>query len=75
MPNSKTSASVPSGSTATVLPLVNRLAFVGRMFLGSDQVAPESVVRENMASPRNAKEWPEFGLMFSPGFRSRSQTT
>src|SRR5581483_1627138 len=70
----KTSTSVPSGSTAIWLPIVNRLALRLRMSRGVDQVAPASVVRDSIGSPRNANECSALKSAFSPGLRLRSQT-
>src|SRR3954465_9182322 len=71
---SKTSMSVPSGSTEMMLPIVAIWAFDGRRFRGVDQVAPPLLVIENIRSPRKPEEWAALRLVFSPGFVARSQT-
>jgi hypothetical protein len=57
-----------------MLPIVAMWAFDGRRLRGVVQLAPPSLVIENMRSPRKPEECAALRLVFSPGFVARSHT-
>ena len=71
---SKTSTSVPSGSTVITLPMLNKRLLGRKMALAGSQVWPPSVVLEKMMSPRKAHECWALNPARSLGWRDRSHT-